>query len=776
MTKKLLMVSLLAVLFMAGSVLADVDDTVYVWYFDPAVPGPATASPGKVFQLPVYVQCTENAYAADLHLPLAINDIYFDDIPLGDCSRDFYPFHDPDNPYDTLLNWDDASFLDTLETTPPNPAGWHSRSFAGWADLGGASNPWLYFTTPTQCLIFGVSAPIEDTLYLDQTICDVFQDGVSSTLGGPAAGDTMGVTAHTLIIEYPCVYFSPNQPPEFPEGAMEALQGALFGEGGLFEDNCGYYDGCVEFILFDADGDDLAVSANAGTIELIGTDGAPGEPTYYTYEWCFDMEDFCGECFSGELMLTINDGINDPVEVPVGPVEIIGEMTASMDTELYIYPGMEDWMPVYLDVCGGCFCLGGFKFTLEYDASVLTATDYMFSDALDGVEYTSVNMGQGWMNVVVIRDLNNQEEAPEICGFFQEPIFWVKFLLAPGEYPIGFCIPVCFMDSDDADEAIGLNVVSDEAGYHDWFSLGCEDAPDSAEYGTMELVLECGNIKILDPDCVVVGDLNLNGYPFEIGDAIVLANYLIDPDNNGLSLLQLWASDVNGDEIYASIADLIFMLNVINENPPGAKLMPLDVVAMISMPLEVGDNLEVKIASETSVGGALVSINHTGVELGVPVAEGMDLNYSDNGDVMTVLVYSMESKAFVSGTNNLFTVPVLSEGALSFGDVSASDNIGHLLDARSELTAPIPENFVVAQNFPNPFNARTTISFGLPDEASVSIAIYNVAGQLVETIDAGELSAGYHSVIWDASVASGVYFYKVTAGNFSETMKMTLLK
>lgn len=762
MTKKLLMVSLLAVLFMAGAVLADENDTVYVWYFDPAVPGPATVSPGKVFQLPVYIKCSENAYAADLHLPLGINDIYFDDIPIGDCSLDFFPFHDPDDPYNPDVNWDDASFLDTLEISPPNPAGWHSRSFAGWADLGGAKNPWLYFNTPTLCLLFGVNAPIEDTIYLDQTICDVFQDGVSSTLGVPAAGDTMGMYAHTMVIEYPCVYFSPNQPP-----VIESV-------GDIPE--CTYAEFCVDVVLTDADGDDLDVTVNAGTITFVDREGAPGEPSTYYYEWCFDMEDFCGECFSDDLVLTVNDGINDPVEGTYGPLAVIGEMTASMDTDLYIYPGMEDWMPIYLDVCGGCFCLGGFKFTLEYDASVLTATDYMFSDALDEVEYTSVNMGQGWMNVVVIRDLNNQEDPREICGFFQEPIFWVKFLLAPGEYPIGFCIPVCFMDSDVPGEAIGLNVVSDEGGYHDWFSLGCEDAADSAQYGTMELVLECGNIKILDPDCVVIGDLNLNGFPFEIGDAIVLANYLIDPDGNPLSLLQLWASDVNEDGIYASIADLIFMLNVINENPPGAKLMPLDVVAMISMPLEVGDNLEVMVASETSVGGALVSINHTGVELGVPVAEGMDLNYSDDGDVLTVLVYSMESKAFASGTNTLFTVPVLSEGALSFGDVSASDNIGHLLDARSELSAPIPENFVVAQNFPNPFNARTTISFGLPDEASVSIAIYNVAGQLVETIDAGELSAGYHSVIWNASVASGVYFYKVTAGNFSETMKMTLLK
>ena len=762
MTKKLLMVSLLAVLFIAGAALANENDTVYVWFFDPAVPGPAMVSPGKVFQLPVYIQCSEHAYTADLHLPLGINDTYFDDIPISDCSLDFFPFHDPDDPYNPDVNWDDASFLDSLEGSPPNPAGWHSRSFAGWADLGGAPNPWLYFDTPTLCLIFGVNAPLDDTLYLDQTICDVFQDGVSTTLGGPAAGDTMGQYAHSMVIEYPCAYFSPNQPP-----VIESVSGIPA---------CTYNEFCGDVVITDADGDDLDVSANAGTITLVDREGEPGEPSTYYYEWCFEMEDFCGECFSGDLVLTVNDGVNESVESDPIPIAIIGKMTASM-TDLYLLPGLEDWMPVYLDVCGDCFCLGGFEFTIEYDPSVLTATDYMFSDALDGVEYTSVNMGQGWVNVVVIRDLNNQQDPPDICGFFQEPIFWVKFLLNPEpQYPIDFCIPICFMDSDDPYEAINLNVVSDAEGYFTWFSLGCSDPPDSSEYGTMLLDLECGNIKIIDCNAII-GDLNLNGYTFEVGDVVVLANHLIDPDANPFTLRQMVASDVNGDGIQASIADLIFMLNVLNENPPGGKMMPLDVIATISMPLEVSDNLEVKIASETSVGGALVSINHTGVELGVPVAEGMDLKYSDNGDVMTVLVYSMDAKAFAPGNNTLFTVPVLSEGALSFGDVSASDNIGHLLDARSELVAPIPEEFVVSQNFPNPFNAKTTISFGLPDEAKVSIAIYNVAGQLVKAIDAGNMSAGYHSIVWDANnVASGVYFYKVTAGNFSETMKMTLLK
>ena len=64
----------------------------------------------------------------------------------------------------------------------------------------------------------------------------------------------------------------------------------------------------------------------------------------------------------------------------------------------------------------------------------------------------------------------------------------------------------------------------------------------------------------------------------------------------------------------------------------------------------------------------------------------------------------------------------------------------------------------------------------MPEANDVSIGIYSVTGQLVESIS-GHYEAGSHSVTWDAAdVASGVYFYKVTADNFSQTMKMTLLK
>jgi hypothetical protein len=94
-----------------------------------------------------------------------------------------------------------------------------------------------------------------------------------------------------------------------------------------------------------------------------------------------------------------------------------------------------------------------------------------------------------------------------------------------------------------------------------------------------------------------------------------------------------------------------------------------------------------------------------------------------------------------------------------------------------EEASGLPREFSVAQNYPNPFNARTSISFSLPGQSDVTIEVYNLLGQKTATIAEGLMPAGHHRVTWDASdVASGVYYYKVSAGEYSAVRMMTLLK
>jgi len=94
-----------------------------------------------------------------------------------------------------------------------------------------------------------------------------------------------------------------------------------------------------------------------------------------------------------------------------------------------------------------------------------------------------------------------------------------------------------------------------------------------------------------------------------------------------------------------------------------------------------------------------------------------------------------------------------------------------------ELPAGIPLATSLEQNYPNPFNPSTTIRYGLPQRGAVTLAIHNTLGQVVATLVHGEKEAGYHEAVFDASgLASGVYFYRLTAGSFVETRKLLLLR
>ena len=85
--------------------------------------------------------------------------------------------------------------------------------------------------------------------------------------------------------------------------------------------------------------------------------------------------------------------------------------------------------------------------------------------------------------------------------------------------------------------------------------------------------------------------------------------------------------------------------------------------------------------------------------------------------------------------------------------------------------------FAVDQNSPNPFNPSTSIGFTIPEAGNVSVDVFNVAGQKIDTLVDDVMNAGHHNITWDASgFSNGVYFYTVEAGEFSKTMKMTLLK
>ena len=99
-----------------------------------------------------------------------------------------------------------------------------------------------------------------------------------------------------------------------------------------------------------------------------------------------------------------------------------------------------------------------------------------------------------------------------------------------------------------------------------------------------------------------------------------------------------------------------------------------------------------------------------------------------------------------------------------------------------DLTTVIINDFVLLQNFPNPFNSITSISFQLQAESSMSVTIYDFMGNVVKDLFSGIESSGYKSINWDATnnngdlVSTGMYFYRLRVGDASEVKRMMYLK
>jgi len=94
-----------------------------------------------------------------------------------------------------------------------------------------------------------------------------------------------------------------------------------------------------------------------------------------------------------------------------------------------------------------------------------------------------------------------------------------------------------------------------------------------------------------------------------------------------------------------------------------------------------------------------------------------------------------------------------------------------------QSTDSMPLNYVLSPNYPNPFNESTTIEFTMKDEGYATLKVYDLLGREIETLAQGTYSRGVHQFQWNSDgMASGVYYYKFTAGSYTETRSMILVR
>ena len=116
------------------------------------------------------------------------------------------------------------------------------------------------------------------------------------------------------------------------------------------------------------------------------------------------------------------------------------------------------------------------------------------------------------------------------------------------------------------------------------------------------------------------------------------------------------------------------------------------------------------------------------------------------------------------------------------GDAAAIDNVKltgfvTVTDVKEEESERIPNNYELSQNYPNPFNPSTKINYSIPANSKVSLIVYDILGREIKTLVNEFQSAGRYSIEFNAKgLASGIYFYRLTSGQFSETQKLILLR
>jgi len=155
------------------------------------------------------------------------------------------------------------------------------------------------------------------------------------------------------------------------------------------------------------------------------------------------------------------------------------------------------------------------------------------------------------------------------------------------------------------------------------------------------------------------------------------------------------------------------------------------------------------------------------------------------------------AKAIPQGEGTFLNLEFKGEGKVRIEETTISQQTGiSLVNAKAqelkfdfnpiELSVQkvqaLPKDFSLAQNYPNPFNPTTTISYALPTNAFVKLVVYNILGQKVKTLVDEAQTAGFRQVVWNGqndrgeTVGSGIYFYRIQAGDFTKTAKMSLLK
>lgn len=296
-----------------------------------------------------------------------------------------------------------------------------------------------------------------------------------------------------------------------------------------------------------------------------------------------------------------------------------------------------------------------------------------------------------------------------------------------------------------------------------------------------------GYILIGQSATTLMGDINLNGVAYEIADAVYFTNFFISPGLYPIDGQRLINSDINQDGLAPSIADLVLLIKIIagEANPPGGKVAvpPIDAAAVVTLVREA-DGLYLRFDAPVDVAGLCVTL--TGSDLDRIEAENLtEMDLASDGDDARwrAVLVSYDGRTISSGETAVIRLSADPDLTVSLVDAEAADAEGRVVTVtKKSANGAVPDAFELFQNYPNPFNPSTSIRFDLATPARVTLTVYNILGQEVARLADGDFPAGGHTVIWDgrdgngATAASGIYIYRIAAGDYSACRRMVLVK
>lgn len=432
--------------------------------------------------------------------------------------------------------------------------------------------------------------------------------------------------------------------------------------------------------------------------------------------------------------------------------------------------------------------VGGFYLYIEFDPTALYFKGVERGSGLpEGFEYFTYRQlpcpmcgcCKYKLQVLGLYDLKDTHQGiPIPPRDYQDTLFKIIFKVANDNNLRGFKIPIRWeWDPETCTE----NTKSDPSGNILYVSMDttqfnpidCPTQPGSQVIPSIYFI--DGGIQVATIGEKEIGDINLNGIPFDPGDVTLFSSYFIY--GTGVFVidlpLQIASTDINRDGFTLTLSDFIYMLRVILHDVSQPKPAPAEEVVTITAKRQ---NSHLTVSSDQPLGAALLVFNYTGKvnNLSCPFATNSNIEVSENE--LRILIY-MKDAGGISGELLSFQAT----GEIKLSKVEAVDNQGRTVKVVAAAKT-IPEKFALYQNHPNPFNLETQISFDLPVNSKVSLKIYNIKGQLVRTLLDKEVEAGQHKVVWDGKnqkgeiVASGIYFYRLKAGDYVSVKKMGLVK